>query len=92
MTTTQTTAWPEGVLARYLTIGKTTVDIWYDSGDVKAKCRGERCPWTDRQITEVFYTDTDEVRDQKIADALPSLQRAAQAHAAKCRAMARPTT
>ncbi|MYR84061.1 hypothetical protein GTY41_03655 [Streptomyces sp. SID685] len=89
--TTASAAWPEGVLARYLTVAGAYIDLRYDDGNVKAKCLGERCPWADREITEVFYNDTDEVRDQKIADVLPILQRAAQAHAEKCRAMPRPT-
>lgn len=35
MTTAQTTAWPEGVIARYLTVGGATVDVSaarYDDG------------------------------------------------------------
>jgi hypothetical protein len=89
---TPTTAWPEGVIARYLTVAGATVDLWYEGGTVQAQCRGERCPWADRRVTEVFYTDTAEVRDRKVAAVLPDLQLAAQAHAEKCRALPAPTT
>lgn len=84
--------WPDGVIARYLTVGGATVDLWYEDGYVKAKCLGERCPWEDRQSTEVFIYDTDEVRDKKIDDALPGAQYAAQSHAETCRALPRPAT
>ncbi|WP_261719073.1 hypothetical protein [Streptomyces sp. FZ201] len=90
MLTNPETVWPEGVIARYLTVAGATVDLWYDSGTLRAKCGGERCRWTGYESTEVFYTDTDEVRDQKIDDALPGLQRQAQSHAEKCRALPRP--
>jgi hypothetical protein len=89
--TTQPAAWPEGVIARYLTIAGALVDIWYDNGTLRTRCGGEGCSWTECTPTRVFYTDSDEVRDQKIADALPGLQPDAQAHAEKCRALPRPT-
>ncbi|MEV6165708.1 hypothetical protein AB0L71_28110 [Streptomyces sp. NPDC052052] len=90
MTVQQTTAWPEGVIARYLTVGGATVDIAY-TDDLHAVCQGERCPWRESEYLEVFYTDSVEVRDQKIDNALPSAQRRAQAHAETCRAMPKPT-
>lgn len=91
-TTQQNTTWPEGVIARYLTVAEATIDIRYEDGGLWAKCGGEQCRWQEREWPEVFYHDSDEVRDLKIADALPSLLPPAQAHAEKCRAMPRPTT
>ena len=89
--TAQPGTWPEGVVARYVTVAEALVDIRYDNGTLRTRCSGEHCSWTERTSTRVFYTDSDEVRDQKIADALPDLQPGAQAHAEKCRALPRPT-
>ncbi|MGW1102735.1 hypothetical protein [Streptomyces sp. NPDC002540] len=90
--TTQTTAWPEGVIARYLTVGGATVDVTYaPADDLRAACQGERCPWRDREVTEISCNDSAEDIDRKIADVLPPLQWEAQAHAETCRAMPKPT-
>ena len=89
--TAQTTTWPEGVVARYLTVGGATVDITYTpSEDLRARCQGARCQWTSGATTEVSYGDSDETIVQRIDAALPPLQWDAQAHAEMCRAMPRP--
>ncbi|MEV8031403.1 hypothetical protein [Streptomyces sp. NPDC086182] len=90
--TEHTAAWPEGVVARYVTVAEALVDIWYDNGTLRTRCSGETCSWTVRKSTRVFYTDSAEERDEKIAAAVPALQPDAQAHAEKCRALPRPTT
>jgi hypothetical protein len=82
--------WPEGVLARYLTVAGATVDLTYTDGQVKATCTGERCPWEHGEQTEIYYFDSDEEKARKINPVLPAAQRQAQAHAEKCRAMPRP--
>lgn len=87
---TAPTPWPEGVLARYLTVAGATVDITFKEGDVHAACQGWRCPGKSWETTEVFYFDRGNVRDQKIAEALPPIQRWAQSHAETCRAMPKP--
>lgn len=84
------TNWPAGVIARYLTVGGGAVELFYEDGEVHAACQGERCTGRDRKSTGIFYHDGDEIRDQKIAAALPPMQRWAQSHAEKCRAMPRP--
>ncbi|MCX5431883.1 hypothetical protein OHU11_29990 [Streptomyces sp. NBC_00257] len=83
--------WPEGVLARYLTAGKATVDITFARGeDLRATCQGERCHWRGEGWSETVYSDSAETVERKIDDALPPLQQEAQAHAETCRAMPRP--
>lgn len=76
MTTDTTTAWPEGVIARYLTVGGATIDV-IDKGDghypawrYEMACRG--CP-------------------DELSDSHESLiRRRAQEHAETCRAMPCP--
>lgn len=92
--TTQTqTAWPEGVIARYLTVGGATVDLADDShaGYVTAICTGERCGWQERTETHGMVYDTPEKTKVRVERALPRAQAYAQDHAAACRAMPRPT-
>ncbi|MFD7615789.1 hypothetical protein [Streptomyces sp. NPDC059802] len=91
-TQTKTTTWPEGVIARYLTVGGAIVDVTYaPADDLRAACQGERCPWRDGEVTEVSYNDSAEDIDRKIDAALPPLQQNAQQHAETCRALPKPT-
>ncbi|WP_411130474.1 hypothetical protein [Streptomyces sp. x-19] len=83
-------AWPEGVIARYLTVANAVIDLRYDSGLLRATCGGERCPWQDHEDPETFYTDSVAEKERKIDEVLPDLQSRAQAHAERCRAMPRP--
>ncbi|MFJ9633763.1 hypothetical protein ACIRU8_39325 [Streptomyces sp. NPDC101175] len=75
--------WPEGVIARYLTIGGTTVDIEQQREGWRSNhwfCRG--CPATSHgAYTGPFGNPFSpfQIHDQ------------AQEHAEKCRAMPRPT-
>ncbi|MGW3272554.1 hypothetical protein ACWDFH_13920 [Streptomyces kronopolitis] len=74
MSTSIETAWPEGVIARYLALGGATVDIT-DTGEesywrYEAACTG--CPATEVANFEGFVRTW------------------VQAHAEKCRAMPRP--
>lgn len=90
---TTVTTWPEGVIARYLTIGGATVDITHDSprGYIVATCTGERCGWYERTSIEGYIYDTPEQTQARIEEWLPENQREAQAHAEKCRAMLKPS-
>lgn len=89
--TTQT-AWPEGVIARYLTVAGATVDIRHDStrGWIVATCTGERCGWQERTSTNGYVYDTPEQTQARLEEWLPENQEEAQAHAEKCRAMPKP--
>ncbi|MER6047563.1 hypothetical protein ABT168_08870 [Streptomyces sp. NPDC001793] len=90
ITTDAWATWPEGVIARYLTLAHATVDLRYDSGLLRATCGGERCPWQDHEDPEVSYTDSVAEKERKIDEVLPDLQPRAQAHAESCRALPRP--
>lgn len=87
-----TTTWPENVIARYLTLGGATVGIIDNShiGRVNAECAS--CAWTDQQYTHGVTYDTAEQTATRVADTLPYSRKAAQAHAEKCRALPKPTT
>jgi len=89
---TSSTAWPEGVIARYLTVAGATVDITYGSpeGNLAAQCTGQRCPWQNRLNVEALYTDTPEQEMARVDEWLPTSQRHAQAHAETCRALPNP--
>jgi O-succinylbenzoate synthase len=89
---TTATAWPEGVIARYLTVAGATVDITDDSrrGYIVATCTGERCGWRERTSIDGYVYDTPEETQARIEEWLPSNQEEAQAHAEKCRAMPKP--
>ena len=89
--TIQTTAWPEGVIARYLTVAGATVDITYTShsGLLTATCTG--CGNVEHTNTGGLLSDTPETEDARVEKALPESRELAQAHAETCRAMARPT-
>ncbi|MEU9796419.1 hypothetical protein AB0E27_38675 [Streptomyces sparsogenes] len=87
------TAWPEDVIARYLTAGGSTVDLSYDtrSGTIAAVCTGELCGWADSTDTKGRFTDTPEQEQQRFQEWLPVAKKYANDHAEKCRAMPRPT-
>lgn len=94
-TTTQT-AWPEGVLARYLTVAGTAdpaayVEITHTSrsGYVIATCNG--CGQVEDTETHGRLDDPPELQAERVEEALPESREWAQAHAEKCRAMPRPT-
>ncbi|MDC0768381.1 hypothetical protein [Streptomyces sp. HD] len=75
-----TIAWPEGVIARYLTHAaellhdaELTVDVTYGDAKSTATCRGCGDCWSN----DSYYTNT--------------VKNWAQQHAEKCRALPRPT-
>jgi len=78
-TAVQQTAWPEGVIARYLTIVGATVDRVTVGGVERAECRGchHRAAYSS-ELAEPFKSHT------VLADEW------AQAHAERCRALPRP--
>lgn len=90
---TQPAAWPEGVIARYLTAAGATVDLTYNdaTADIRAECGGELCHWSDHTNTEGRFDDTPEKAKERFDEWLPIAQRHAQEHAEKCRALPRPT-
>lgn len=76
----QATPWPDGVIARYLTVGGATVDVIPDGpGQItSAKCTA--CPYSG---WEVWTTDNGRYAETEA-------RRLAQSHAERCRAMPRP--
>ncbi|MFF4701406.1 hypothetical protein [Streptomyces chattanoogensis] len=96
---TSTTAWPEGVIARYLTVGSATADVIDDtapwrggvSHHLRAACTGELCDWRGRDREYWFEADENPNGNDSFCHTLERLQVIAQAHAEKCRAMPRPT-
>ncbi|MFJ3699516.1 hypothetical protein ACIPW9_36230 [Streptomyces sp. NPDC090052] len=103
MTQQTPTAWPENVLARYLTRGDATVDITEIDRNERgggvyqtvASCAGclkeERHQWEDG-----FYDFNSQFhplsRDEAIQRSETKARNWAQAHAETCRAMPKPTT
>ncbi|WP_030506326.1 hypothetical protein [Microbispora rosea] len=93
MTSTQSTTWPEGVIARYLTVGGAAVDVTEDEPGVctVANCGG--CPkyrcidWT-RSTGAHFDGSYREYQDRESAE--QQAREWAQSHAEKCRAMPKP--
>lgn len=94
MTTQNVTiAWPEGVIARYLTIGGATVDIEHDTlyaDDAKpnvssAKCGG--CP----AYSNTEWASRADRFDNGSSWADSDARAWAQSHAETCRAMPKPT-
>lgn len=95
-------AWPEGVIARYLTVGGASVDLTHgnrtyptDDGigenrnHTTATCTG--CPATEefshwRAVKRMTFDD--KVRDPEAAER--DARKWAQSHAEKCRAMPDP--
>lgn len=96
---TQTTAWPEGVIARYLTVGGATVDLTHrltannppEPFATLATCPG--CLASEEfshyrmvwGLTSRYEKHLPELADSDARDW-------AQAHAEKCRALPAPTT
>ena len=93
--TAQPTEWPEGVIARYLTVGGATVDLRHDMaliGDTQpnltiAHCGGENCAASHHEQWSTYAYRTD--NGSRGAD--QEVGKWAQAHAAECRALPRPT-
>lgn len=93
--TDQTAAWPEGVVARYLTVAGATVDLRHDMALIVdtgpnltiASCGGEGCVavYTEKWGPHSFRTDN----GSRGAD--QEARQWAQAHAETCRALPRPT-
>ncbi|MEV6036080.1 hypothetical protein AB0L65_33335 [Nonomuraea sp. NPDC052116] len=101
-TRTETNAeWPEGVIARYLTVGGATVDVteeslYYNQTDPNASiatCTGcggkEVVEWT-QQAWSYSSNQYVEETDEGGQYSTPKVRKWAQAHAEKCRAMPRP--
>jgi pyruvate-formate lyase-activating enzyme len=79
-----TETWPEGVFARYLTVGGATVDLSRFTDGVLIECGG--CPnWS----TMSYYAPAD-TEVQRKQDAVDAAARQAQEHAERCRALPRP--
>jgi hypothetical protein len=97
--TAQSTEWPEGVIARYLTLGGATADVLdgtspWRSGvghNLSAACTGELCDWTSHGPEFWFEAGETSMDYVPYRDAVARLRADAQAHAEKCRAMLRPT-
>lgn len=101
MSTETVTAWPAGVIARYLTVGGATVDVTTRSGyynrtdptESVATCNGcdktESVEWVLRawDYSENGYAS---VTDEGGERSTPKIRDWAQAHAEKCRAMPKP--
>ena len=88
--------WPDGVIARYLTVARATVDLIHDKaqqGDgtfTVATCTGckaaERSTWaTGIHGTHGYYTIQDRARGDRDA------RKWAQSHAETCRALPNPS-
>lgn len=82
------TAWPDGVIARYLTAGGATVDITRTNeieDQHTSTCLG--CGHTDKTYDPARY----HLLDERAAWAEARARDHAQEHAEKCRAIPRPT-
>ncbi|MFG2532737.1 hypothetical protein [Streptomyces sp. NPDC048516] len=95
MSTSTQATWPEGVIARYLTVAGTAdptayVEITYTShsGYLVATCAG--CGDDEYTETHGRLDDPPEREAERVEEALPESREWAQAHAEKCRAMPRP--
>lgn len=81
------TAWPDGVIARYLTVAGSTVDVRKDDG-ADGTCYHNTCNGCgDRPMT--FYGYGDDPSD-RLTQALNKARADAQGHAERCRAIPRP--
>lgn len=86
----QQQAWPDGVEARYLTVGGATVDITTeDTSDdpavpykAEATCTATLCDWRQADYADRHHGNFDRARHL--------IKQAAQDHASTCRAMAKP--
>jgi hypothetical protein len=99
---TESAAWPEGVIARYFTVGGATVDITVRLTlppepipyATRAACTG--CPdakefnhYRTYYGSGGFLSDAREEHEPEVAD--EAARTWAQSHAEKCRALPRPT-
>jgi hypothetical protein len=100
MPETVQTAWPEGVIARYLTVGGATVDLTlvqreqggYDVRGIARTRDRSRAACTGCPASEEFPHWVGVYGDIHQPDAADEKAREwAQAHAETCRAMPRPT-
>lgn len=81
--------WPDGVIARYVTVAGAPLDIRFRYGGLFASCGGERCQWTAGQPIDL-EPGGDDACDGEIDITLPEIQAVAQAHAETCRLLRRP--
>ncbi|CQR59275.1 hypothetical protein [Streptomyces leeuwenhoekii] len=98
--TTQTTAWPEGVIIRYLTVAGSalgrddlTVDIRHDTlylSDTRPNVTVARCAGCDNYRTEEWKQHAHRVSNGS-SEADDEAREWAQAHAETCRAIPRST-
>lgn len=100
--TTTATTWPEGTIARYLTVTGATVDLTEQSGyygvthptEHLVTCHGcgqthsEEWGWD--EFHQVFGTGPQPDFDATGKSALPAARAWAQSHAERCRALPRP--
>ena len=93
--TAPSAAWPEGVVARYLTVGGALVDVSHDMKLISdtepnltiANCGGENCAASHHELWTHYGYRTD--NGSKGAD--QEVGKWAQAHAETCRVLPRPT-
>ena len=83
--TTESTAWPKGVVARYLTVAGATVDLTEKPDEILCVCHG--CPDEQRHFS--FDPMCEGLR--MVSFATSEATSWAQSHAEKCRALPRPT-
>ncbi|MEU9849233.1 hypothetical protein [Streptomyces sp. NPDC047985] len=92
-TQTKTTTWPEGVIARYLTVGGAAVDIAHDTlylSDVEPNVSTARCGGCEKYRNQEWEARADRYSNgSSWADS--DARHWAQEHAEKCRAMPKPT-
>lgn len=88
--TTQQTAWPDGVIARYLTVGGATVDTtsaYAEPHEVALVCVCAGCS----DSTTIYDGQWPEAPlSQRMEVALKHARKHSQEHAEQCRAMPRP--
>ncbi|MFF8100132.1 hypothetical protein ACF07S_10210 [Streptomyces sp. NPDC016640] len=98
--TAESTVWPEGVIARYVTVAGATADIKAIGIDrqtsvgtitditITAYCQGCR----QKDVSTYLGMDTSTLGDDFFTSSLcDDARKWAQSHAEKCRAMPRPT-
>ncbi|MGW3196297.1 hypothetical protein ACWDBD_17260 [Streptomyces sp. NPDC001118] len=83
--TAEPAAWPDGVIARYLTVGGAHVDLTEAANEITGTCHG--CPDENHRFD--FDPMCEGLRMVSFAKSQASTW--AQSHAEKCRAMPRPT-
>lgn len=90
---TTETVWPEGLIARYLTVGGATINISHDTlylSDTEPSVTIAQCGGCDARHNEEWgqyayrYNSGSRAADEEVG-------KWAQAHAEKCRAMPRPS-